>query len=36
MRVCEFINKQFYVINENDNYFMVYFDQIKTERIDLN
>jgi hypothetical protein len=36
MRVCDFIGKQFYVVNENESYFMIYFDFVKTERIDLN
>jgi hypothetical protein len=36
VRVCEFIGRQFFIVNENDSYFMVYFDQVRTELIDLN
>lgn len=36
VRVCEFTGRQFYIVNENDSYFMIYFDQVRTELIDLN
>lgn len=36
MQVCEFKNKGFYVVRENESYFMVYYDANKTELIDLN
>lgn len=36
MQVCDFVDKQFFLVKENDAYFMVYFDPVKTEKIDLN
>lgn len=36
MQVCDFVGKQFYLVHENNSYFMVYFEPVRTERIDLN